>query len=164
VAAAAIHGDRSQAQRTRALASFTDGKTQALVGTDVVARGIHVDAVPCVVHFDPADDPNVYVHRSGRTGRSGHTGTVVSLVPNESRAETRALQRALGLRPLLGDPFVHDPEAAVAQTVTLTGSASNSGNDTRPSHGPRRDNNPSRRRRSHPRSGSGRPSSQSRAR
>jgi superfamily II DNA/RNA helicase len=105
VAAAAIHGDRSQAQRARALASFAVGDTHALVATDVVARGIHVDDVPCVVHFDPPDDPNSYVHRSGRTGRTGRAGTVVSLVADEHRAEVRSLQQALGLRPGLGDPF-----------------------------------------------------------
>ena len=68
VAAAAIHGDRSQAQRERALAAFTSGKVQALVATDVAARGIHVDDVACVVHFDPPADEKDYVHRSGRTG------------------------------------------------------------------------------------------------
>jgi superfamily II DNA/RNA helicase len=105
VEAAPIHGDRSQPQRTRALASFKAGKTLALVATDVVARGIHIDDVPCVVHFDPASDATNYVHRSGRTGRLGQPGMVVSLVPNELHDEVRELQRALGFRGELTLPF-----------------------------------------------------------
>jgi superfamily II DNA/RNA helicase len=105
VLAAPIHGDRSQQQRTRALASFSSGKSHALVATDVVARGIHVDDVPCVVHFDPPADAESYVHRSGRTGRAGNTGTVVCLVPEEQRSEVRALQRELGFTAELTAPF-----------------------------------------------------------
>jgi superfamily II DNA/RNA helicase len=105
VASAPIHGDRSQPQRARALAAFASGRTQALVATDVVARGIHVDDVPCVVHFDPPSDAQSYVHRSGRTGRAGSTGTVVTLVPDEQQAEVRALQRELGFATTLTAPF-----------------------------------------------------------
>ncbi len=105
VLSAPIHGDRSQPQRTRALASFASGKTHALVATDVVARGIHVDDVPCVVHFDPPGDAESYVHRSGRTGRAGNTGTVVCLVPDEQQGEVRALQRELGFPAALTAPF-----------------------------------------------------------
>lgn len=121
VAADAIHGDRSQAQRARALAAFSGGKTDALVATDVVARGIHVDAVPCVVHFDPPEDANTYVHRSGRTGRTGRSGTVVSLVPAEQRREAHALQKALGFRQGLGEPF--SEEAAEGWRTSQEGSA-----------------------------------------
>ena len=78
--AAAIHGDRTQAQRDRALEAFRDGEVQALVATDVAARGIHVDGVACVVHFDLPADAKDYVHRSGRTGRAGAAGLVVSFV------------------------------------------------------------------------------------
>ena len=113
VLAAPIHGDRSQQQRTRALASFSSGKSHALVATDVVARGIHVDDVPCVVHFDPPADAESYVHRSGRTGRAGNTGTVVCLVPEEQRSEVRALQRELGFTAELTAPF-EAPIPAVA--------------------------------------------------
>ena len=105
VASAPIHGDRSQPQRARALAAFASGRTHALVATDVVARGIHVDDVPCVVHFDPPSDAQSYVHRSGRTGRVGNTGTVVTLVPEEQQAEVRALQRELGFPTKLTTPF-----------------------------------------------------------
>jgi superfamily II DNA/RNA helicase len=103
--AAPIHGDRSQPQRAKALASFAGGRIRALVGTDVVARGIHVDDVPCVVHFDPPGDAESYVHRSGRTGRAGSEGTVVSLVPHEQRAEVRKLMRELGCSATVTEPF-----------------------------------------------------------
>ena len=69
----------------------------ALVATDVAARGIHVDAVACVVHFDPAADAKEYLHRSGRTGRAGASGTVVSFVTDDTADAVRSLQRALGV-------------------------------------------------------------------
>jgi superfamily II DNA/RNA helicase len=96
VKAAAIHGDRSQSQRERALAAFHARHVDALVATDVAARGIHVDDVAGVVHFDPPADPKDYVHRSGRTARAGNRGVVVSLVPPELRAPVGVLQRQLG--------------------------------------------------------------------
>jgi superfamily II DNA/RNA helicase len=106
VTAVAIHGDRSQGQRMRALAQFSDGHAQALVATDVAARGIHIDQVGCVVHFDPPADHKDYVHRSGRTGRAGNDGTVVSLVTNEQAKDVRILQRKLGLAQTLTAPAV----------------------------------------------------------
>ncbi|HEY2331449.1 MAG TPA: DEAD/DEAH box helicase [Acidimicrobiales bacterium] len=99
VSAAAIHGDRSQAQRDRALAAFAGGKVQALVATDVAARGIHVDAVAAVVHFDLPASEKDYVHRAGRTGRAGATGIVVSLVDKEMTRAAEDLQRRLGYNP-----------------------------------------------------------------
>ncbi|MCB9372299.1 MAG: DEAD/DEAH box helicase [Microthrixaceae bacterium] len=97
VSAAAIHGDRSQSQRERALDAFTRGKVEALVATDVAARGIHVTDVACVVHYDLPGDEKDYVHRSGRTGRAGATGTVVTLVGGEHRKAATRLQRTLKL-------------------------------------------------------------------
>ena len=97
VKAAAIHGGRSQGQRDRALADFTKGKVDALVATDVAARGIHVDGVACVLHFDPPEDDKTYLHRSGRTARAGASGLVVSLVRQEEVSDSRKLQRQLGL-------------------------------------------------------------------
>jgi superfamily II DNA/RNA helicase len=97
VPAAPIHGGLSQAKRDRALAAFANGNVHALVATDVAARGIHVDDVACVVHFDPPEDAKTYVHRSGRTARKGATGVVVSFVlPDQVRASL-GLQRELGL-------------------------------------------------------------------
>ena len=106
VRAAAIHGDRSQRQRERALAEFTAGRVQALVATDVAARGIHVDDVSCVVHFDPPADAKDYVHRSGRTARAGARGSVVSLVEGSKASDVKALQRALDLPLGLAEPDV----------------------------------------------------------
>jgi superfamily II DNA/RNA helicase len=96
VTAVPIHGDRSQSQRDRALAAFSNGKVEALVATDVAARGIHVDGVRCVVHFDLAGTDKDYLHRSGRTGRAGADGVVVTLVTQSDTATVMALQKALG--------------------------------------------------------------------
>jgi superfamily II DNA/RNA helicase/cold shock CspA family protein len=116
VRAVPMHGDRTQGQRERALDSFAKGRTDALVATDVVARGIHVDDLPCVVHFDPPADHTDYVHRSGRTGRAGRTGTVVSLVTDEQQKDVKSVQRALGLEPGLFAPF-SSPMPTMAQPV-----------------------------------------------
>jgi superfamily II DNA/RNA helicase len=105
VRAVPMHGDRTQGQREKALDSFARGKADALVATDVVARGIHIDDVPCVVHFDPPPDHTDYVHRSGRTGRAGRSGTVVTLVTDEQRKEMQAVQRALGFETGFEAPF-----------------------------------------------------------
>ena len=80
VKAVPIHGGRSQSQRDRALAAFSSGRAEALVATDVAARGLHVDDVRCVIHFDIAGTDKDYLHRSGRTGRAGADGVVISLV------------------------------------------------------------------------------------
>ncbi|MFP5369432.1 MAG: DEAD/DEAH box helicase, partial [Actinomycetes bacterium] len=97
ISAAAIHGGRSQNQRERTLAAFTAGRVQALVATDVAARGIHVDGIASVVHFDPPGDGKDYVHRSGRTGRAGAAGVVVTMVAREQESEVKDMQRRLGL-------------------------------------------------------------------
>ncbi|MBW3536656.1 MAG: DEAD/DEAH box helicase [Actinobacteria bacterium] len=96
IRAVAIHGNRSQAQRDRALASFKSRAVEALVATDVAARGIHVDDVGCVVHFDPPADMKDYIHRSGRTGRAGAEGLVISLVTTATAAQVRGIRRQLG--------------------------------------------------------------------
>lgn len=96
VRAAAIHGDRSQAQRDRALAAFHEGRVTALVATDVAARGIHVEGVACVLHFDPPGDAKDYVHRSGRTARAGASGVVVSFVPGDLKRDVSKMQKELG--------------------------------------------------------------------
>ena len=102
----AIHGGRSQNQRDRALAAFAAGGVDALIATDVAARGIHVDGVACVVHFDTPEDDKAYLHRSGRTARAGATGLVVSFVsPSDRRAVTR-MQQALDLRAPITAPDV----------------------------------------------------------
>jgi len=97
VPAAPIHGGLSQGQRDRALASFTRGSVHALVATDVAARGIHVDDVACVRHFEPPTDAKTYVHRSGRTARKGASGVVVSFVAADQLRDSRKMQRELGI-------------------------------------------------------------------
>lgn len=95
VAAAAIHGGRTQSQRERTLSAFRSGRVSALVATDVAARGIHVDDVACVIHFDLPADAKDYVHRSGRTARAGASGTVVALVTPDQQRAAEALRRSL---------------------------------------------------------------------
>ncbi len=95
VPAGAIHGNLTQGARQRALDAFTAGHPRVLVATDVAARGIHVDDVDLVVHFDPPNDHKDYLHRSGRTARAGSSGTVVSLVqPAQVRDLSRLHQAA----------------------------------------------------------------------
>jgi superfamily II DNA/RNA helicase len=113
VEAAAIHGSRTQPQRERALANFQSGRVRVLVATDVAARGIHVDDVSCVVHFDPPATDKDYVHRSGRTGRAGADGTVVTLVGREHHADVRAIQKALRMPQRVDEPAVSYAVAAV---------------------------------------------------
>ena len=105
---ATIHGGRSQGQRERALRDFTNSKVEALVATDVAARGIHIDSVACVVHYDPPADTKDYTHRSGRTARAGSTGIVISLVSKGQTREIARLQRALKLPNGVTPPSVKD--------------------------------------------------------
>jgi len=99
-----IHGKRTQNQRDNALAAFVKGKVDALVATDVAARGIHVDGVACVLHFDPPDDQAAYIHRSGRTARAGAGGTVVSFVNSDQVKAARQIQRSLQLPDVVEHP------------------------------------------------------------
>ena len=92
-----IHGNKSQAQRERSLEEFRRGRSNVLVATDVAARGIHIDDVPCVVHFDPPADHKDYIHRSGRTGRAGSKGVVISLVDNSQKRTVNKLARDAGV-------------------------------------------------------------------
>ncbi|MET0921230.1 MAG: DEAD/DEAH box helicase [Acidimicrobiia bacterium] len=108
VRAVVIHGNRSQGQRERALDDFTAGKVDALIATDVVARGIHVDDVACVLNFDLPHDEKDYVHRSGRTARAGAAGTVVTFVPRDQARTAIRLARAVGQRVDLEPPTSED--------------------------------------------------------
>ncbi|MEU2228463.1 DEAD/DEAH box helicase [Streptomyces sp. NPDC018347] len=99
VRAAALHGGRSQPQRTRTLAQFKDGHVTVLVATNVAARGIHVDSLDLVVNVDPPSDHKDYLHRGGRTARAGESGSVVTLVtPGQRRGMTRLMASA-GITP-----------------------------------------------------------------
>ncbi|SUA43700.1 ATP-dependent RNA helicase rhlE [Nocardia africana] len=133
VGAVALHGGLSQAQRTRTLAAFSSGVEPVLVATDVAARGIHVDDVTLVVHVDPAADAKDYLHRSGRTGRAGAGGTIVT-ISTDADTETVLREAAVafeqlrvrpgdsrlaelaGARPPTGRPLP-DPAAAPSQAA-----------------------------------------------
>lgn len=112
VKAAAIHGDLRQSQREKALGDFDRGKVKALVATDVAARGIHVDDVDVVIHYDPPSDAKTYLHRSGRTARAGESGVVVSLVVWNEELEVRKLLRRLGMKFPIVEVFSNDDRLA----------------------------------------------------
>ena len=101
ISAVPLHGDRTQAQRERALRSVKSGQVRVLVATDVAARGIHIDLLPVVVHYDPPAQATDYLHRSGRTGRAGNTGAVISLVGEDVIGQVKRLQKALGIPTMI---------------------------------------------------------------
>lgn len=109
VKAEPIHGDLRQRQREKALADFSEGKVEALIATDVAGRGIHVDDVDVVVHYDVPDDHKTYLHRSGRTARAGGTGVAVSLVLWNDELDVKRLQKRLGLDEPIVEMFSNDP-------------------------------------------------------
>ena len=94
--AVAIHGDKAQAQREKALAHFDSGKVRTLVATDVAARGLDVDDITHVINFDPPEEAAAYTHRVGRTGRAGRGGTGITLVLPEQQAEVSRVARLHG--------------------------------------------------------------------
>ncbi|MGE4630451.1 MAG: DEAD/DEAH box helicase [Pseudohongiellaceae bacterium] len=95
ISAAAIHGNKSQAQRTKALDAFKQNKVQVLVATDIAARGIDIDQLATVINFDLPHVPEDYVHRIGRTGRAGLSGVAISLVTNEDKKQLRDIERLI---------------------------------------------------------------------
>ncbi|MER5749261.1 DEAD/DEAH box helicase [Streptomyces sp. NPDC002088] len=183
VRAAALHGGKSQPQRTRTLAQFKDGHVTVLVATNVAARGIHVDNLDLVVNVDPPSDHKDYLHRGGRTARAGESGTVVSLVlPHQRRAMTRLMadagitpqttkvrsgeaelnritgaQAPSGVPVTLAPPVVERPQGAGSSARR---SGNGSGNGSRGSRGRGRPGQAARRRSSASAQGSGRPSAQ----
>jgi len=95
----AIHGNKSQAARTRALSDFKQGRVRVLVATDLAARGLDISELPHVVNFELPHVPEDYVHRIGRTGRAGSRGRAVSFVSRDERDRLRAIEKMLG-RPI----------------------------------------------------------------
>jgi superfamily II DNA/RNA helicase len=112
VEAASIHGDLRQSQREKALADFSEGKLAVLVATDVAARGIHVDDVNVVIHYDPPEDHKAYLHRSGRTARAGESGVVVTLVLWNEELEVKRLLKRLKLDQPIVEVFSNNPNLA----------------------------------------------------
>jgi superfamily II DNA/RNA helicase len=126
ITAVDLHGNLTQRVRERNLERFTDGRAQVVVATDVAARGIHVDGVGLVVHFDPPADPKAYLHRSGRTARAGASGAVVTIVTPRHVGTVTQLQRVAGVTARhhdlrdLGDDLAAWTAEALAQSGTTT--------------------------------------------
>ncbi|HEX9530052.1 MAG TPA: DEAD/DEAH box helicase [Acidimicrobiales bacterium] len=121
VRAAAIHGDLRQPARERALRDFSAGKLPALVATDVAARGIHIEAIDVVIHYDPAEDHKAYLHRSGRTARAGQAGVVATLLLWNQQLDVERLQKRLRLSEPIVEVFSNDPR--LGDLITLNSPA-----------------------------------------
>jgi len=137
VSAVAMHGNKSQSQRQKALARFERGDVDTLVATDVAARGIDVEDITHVINFDVPEDADVYTHRTGRTGRAGRSGEAVSFVLSDQSRETRRIARDLGL----DREFAADFRGHVHGANDSTGNGSNrhrSGGNGSGSNGHRR--------------------------
>jgi superfamily II DNA/RNA helicase len=111
VEAVAMHGDKSQRQREKALASFEAGRVDTLVATDVAARGIDVDRISHVINFDPPEDRDAYTHRIGRTGRAGRSGIGITLVDHDQAHEVGKIAHALQLHREWADGGLPAPAA-----------------------------------------------------
>ncbi|MEU8072092.1 DEAD/DEAH box helicase [Micromonospora sp. NPDC049151] len=147
VRAAALHGGKSQPQRTRILEQFRTGQVTALVATDVAARGIHVDGLDLVVNADPPTEAKDYLHRGGRTARAGESGTVVTLVLPDQRRDVARLMSTAGINPKTTRVRAGDSElsrltgarepSGVPVTITAP-AAAHPAQATRPRRRPRR--------------------------
>ena len=140
ISAVAIHGNKSQNARQRALTAFRDNRIQVLVATDVAARGIDIEGVTHVVNYDVPTDPESYVHRIGRTGRAGAAGIAITLCTNEERSELRDIERLIGTRIPLADGH-KEPTGPIVKTKKVQRSSgggrrsSGSGSGSRGSRG-----------------------------
>ena len=128
VRAVAMHGNKSQNQRERALAEFGSGKVDTLVATDVAARGIDVTGISHVINFDAPDDRDSYVHRIGRTGRAGRTGIGITFVGAEHARDMSKIARELRL----GEQFARSGHAAEGPSRAHRGGSSSSSRRRRP--------------------------------
>ena len=137
--AAALHGNKSQGARTRALAAFRSAKTPILVATDIAARGLDVEDISHVINYDLPHEPETYVHRIGRTGRAGGSGKAVSFCTSEDRDDLQAIERLLGTQLRKAE----DPPGHTSPKVALTPPSAPSKDVARR---PRRPSNRSRRR------------------
>lgn len=118
--AAALHGNKSQGARTRALSAFRSGKTPVLVATDIAARGLDVDGISHVINYDLTHEPETYVHRIGRTGRAGATGAALSFCTADERSDLRAIERLLktALEPVGDVPPDDAPRRETQRSTT----------------------------------------------
>ena len=120
VSAEAIHGDRTQGARERALGDFRSGRTRVLVATDVASRGIDVDAISHVINFEIPDEPGVYIHRVGRTARAGAAGVAYSFCAVAERANLFEIEKLIGhpLEIVEDHPFASHIPYATARART----------------------------------------------
>lgn len=127
VSAVAIHGNKTQNARTRALASFRSGKIAVMVATDIAARGLDIDNISHVINYDLTDEPEIYVHRIGRTGRAGAKGTALSFVSSEDRGKLRAIERLIRtpLQPADDLPGYIAPEVILEPKIDNPDKAAN---------------------------------------
>jgi ATP-dependent RNA helicase RhlE len=132
IAAAAIHGNKSQSARTKALSQFKDGSMPVLVATDIAARGLDIDMLPHVVNFELPNVPEDYVHRIGRTGRAGSNGAAISLVDSEELQHLRDIERLIKTQI---------PRVAIDSFVPPTHLPAEAPRPPRPQHGQRRHSN-----------------------
>ena len=120
ISADAIHGDKSQQQRTETLDTFKSGHLRVLVATDVAARGLDIDDLPCVINFELPHTAEDYIHRIGRTGRAGQKGRAVSLVSPEEKHWLAEIQKLIKLEIPQESVPGFDPETGVSETGTLS--------------------------------------------
>ena len=132
IPSAAIHGNKSQAARTKALAQFKDGTLPVLVATDIAARGLDIDMLPHVVNFELPNVPEDYVHRIGRTGRAGSNGAAISLVDSEELQHLKNIERLIKMQI---------PRVAIDSFVPPTHIPPEAPRPPRPQHGQRRHSN-----------------------
>jgi ATP-dependent RNA helicase RhlE len=132
ITATAIHGNKSQPQRLKALAEFKQGAVRVLVATDIAARGLDIEALPHVVNYELPHVPEDYVHRIGRTGRAGLSGEAISLVSPEERPELAAIEKLLGRRIARAPLPEHAPVRPLAQPTPVAAVSPRS--QTRPAH------------------------------
>jgi len=144
-----LHGGKTQATRTRTLKEFKDGAIRTLVATNVAARGIHVDGISLVVHFDAPTDPKDYLHRAGRTARAGESGTVVTMTPPRQQRTVKSMTDRCGVQPV-----VTRVRPSSSELVTITGSQEPSGRPWYPAPTKSKKSRPSGKRRDGRTSGS----------
>ncbi|MDH2918436.1 MAG: DEAD/DEAH box helicase [Sideroxydans sp.] len=132
IPAAAIHGNKSQSARTKALAEFKAGTLPVLVATDIAARGLDIDMLPHVVNFELPNVPEDYVHRIGRTGRAGSNGAAISLVDNEEALHLKNIERLIKMQI---------PRVSMDSFVAPTHIPADAPREPRPQHGQRRHSN-----------------------
>lgn len=132
ISSAAIHGNKSQSARTKALSDFKKGTVRVLVATDIAARGLDIDQLPYVVNFDLPSVPEDYVHRIGRTGRAGNIGKAISLVCIDEHKLLKDIEKLIG-RPLPSETIPgFEPDPSIPAQPILQGRQSRPSNRQRP--------------------------------